>query len=59
MTPEMKAKIDAMDQIEMARLWRFAPIGSPILSGDTGQYFSVRFKSLGGMTPEVSKYIGW
>jgi len=56
-----KAKIDAMTQVEMARLWRFAPSGHPYFLGGSPLYehFQARFKALGGMTPEVSKRIGW
>ena len=59
MTPEMKQRIDAMTQVEMARLWRFAPIGDPILQGETGHYFIQRFRELGGFSPAISKAIGW
>jgi hypothetical protein len=56
-----KRKLDAMDQVEMARLYRFAPIGHPVFNSDNNlyEYFKAKFKELGGMTPEVSKEIGW
>ena len=54
-------KISEMPHIEMARLVRFAPSGHPIF--DTRyplhEQFGARFESLGGMTPELSKQIGW
>ena len=58
-TPEMKARIDAMSQAEMASKWRFAPVGDPMFQPPNGEYFAARFKSLGGMTPELSKRLGW
>jgi hypothetical protein len=57
LTSELKARIDAMSQTEMARLWRFSPIGDPLFQGDTGAYFEARFKSLGFFTPAISKRI--
>jgi hypothetical protein len=59
MTTEQKSEIDAMPQIAMARLWRFAEDGHPLLSGETGKYFSQVFNSRGGMTTEISKALGW
>jgi hypothetical protein len=59
MTPEQKAIIDAMTQEEMARIWRFAKPGEPLLQGDTGTYFRDSFISKGWFTPEISKRIGW
>ncbi len=55
----LRAKIDGMSQIEMARKYRFAPIGDPMFQGRVGTYFAKRFKELGGMTPAISKQIGW
>ena len=40
MTPEQKSKIDNMSYESMLSLWRFAPIGDPLFSGETGEYFS-------------------
>ena len=58
---EWKAHIDKMSQTEMARLYRSAPVGHPIFRADLPlfDYFKERFKKLGGMTPEISKKIGW
>ena len=54
-----KKVIDGMSQMQMASLWRFAPIGHPYFSNrDLSQYFQDRFKNLGGFTPEISKSIG-
>lgn len=55
----VKAQIDVMSREEMARKWRFAPIGDPMFQPPYGDYFAERFKSLGGMSPEISKELGW
>ena len=56
-----KKRIDDMSHIEMARLWRFAPIGHPVFRMDSPlyEYFKERFNKFGGMTPLISKAIGW
>ena len=59
MTPDEKAQIDSMSQYDLCRLWRFAKFPHPLLQGDTGEYFSLRLKELGGFTPEISKSLGW
>lgn len=58
---EWKEKLQNMSQIEMARLFRFAPGGHPVFDTKLPLYeiFEKRFKELGGMTPEISKAIGW
>lgn len=58
---EHKKMIDQMSQEEMASLHRFAPVGHKYfdMSLPLAEYFSARFKKLGGMTPEISKGIGW
>ena len=55
----LRAKIDRMSQIEMARRHRFTPPGDPMFQGRVGEYFAERFKNLGGMTTAISKQIGW
>ena len=54
-------KINNMTQIEMATLYRFAPVGHTYfdISLPFNDLFKKRFASLGGMTPEISKQIGW
>jgi len=60
MTENEKQRIDDMTQEEMARLWRFAPVGHPLFQGDTGDYFKgVFFGKKGGFTPAISKNLGW
>jgi len=59
---EYKKSIDGMTQYDMGRLQRFAPIGHPIFdSRNEGlyEYFQEKFKSLGGMTPGLSKELGF
>lgn len=53
-------KIRALPHEEMARLWRFAAPGHIYFDITLPLHlaFKVRFASLGGMTPEVSKAIG-
>lgn len=54
-------EINKLSHEEMARLWRFAPVGHKYF--DNGKpyanYFEERFQKLGGMTPEISKHIGF
>lgn len=59
MTPELKREIDALSREAMARLWRFAPAGHPMLADEAGKYFERRFRELGGFSPAISKAIGW
>ena len=54
-----KDRIDKMDQMEMARILRFAPAGHPYFNKPLSEYFEKRFEKLGGMTPAISKAIGW
>lgn len=58
-TDEERERINKMTHEELARSLRFDPPGSPQWQGLRGQYRMERFKSLGGMTPEMSKRIGW
>lgn len=53
-------KINNMSQLEMARLWRFAPPGHRYFD-TTKPFWNVfknRFDDLGGFTPAISKAIG-
>ena len=61
---EIQKHIDAinkMSQLEMCRLWRFAPVGHIYFDDSKPFYthFKKRFDTLGGFTPEISKTIGW
>jgi len=53
--------INKMTQREMASLRRFAPSGHPYFDKRKAfwKVFEKRFKELGGMTPAISKSIGW
>jgi len=64
MTPrEFKECLDDLKKMsheDCARLWRFAPFGNVYFSNEAlYEEFQKHFKSLGGMTPEISKKIGW
>ena len=59
MTDTEKSIIDGMSQYGLCRMWRFAKFGEPLLQGDTGDYFAKRMKEKGGMTPTISKTLGW
>lgn len=54
-------KINKMTHVEMANLWRFAPIGHKYFDFNKPywEYFQKRFEEFGGMTPAISKQIGW
>jgi len=54
-----KEIINQMSQMEMARLMRFAPAGYLYFTKPLSGYFEKRFHKLGGMTPAISKAIGW
>ena len=57
---DWKLKIDGMSQVECARLHRFGESGIPVfITEELHKYFNAHFKSLGGMTPGISKLIGW
>ena len=57
----MKRDIDSLTQIQMADLQRHAPAGHPYFDLELPLYehFRARFEKLGGMTPAISKAIGW
>jgi len=59
MTDEQKKEIDGMTHYGLCERWRFAPIGDPLLAGDTGDYFAKVLKEKGNFTPEISKDLGW
>ncbi|MGB0925475.1 MAG: hypothetical protein ACPGTS_02080 [Minisyncoccia bacterium] len=57
-----KKDIESLSQSQMAHLIRFAPIGHPYFNmaySDIYKTFEARFNKLGGMSPEISKSIGW
>jgi len=61
LSQEQKEKIDKMTQMEMARLYRFAKPGHPyfVYGTPVAIYFNEVFEKRGGITPEVSKLMGW
>jgi len=60
MMAEQKQRIDNMAHEQMARFYRFAPSSDPIIQTPLlWDMFIERFEGLGGMTPELSKRIGF
>jgi len=60
----MKKQIDAMNYEQMLGIWRFAPIGADIVSGEVGDYFketmfSKKKQLSDGDQVRASKNIGW
>lgn len=53
--------IDGMSHADMARVYRFSPSGHPYFDRrlPLNKRFMERFSELGGMTPSISKQIGW
>lgn len=57
---KLKAEIDAMSHFDLAYAWRFSPPGNQYFTTpEVFEYFEKAFKAKGGMTPEISKRIGW
>ena len=54
-------QINEMSHEEMCNLWRFGGCGHPffIKNSTLNDVFMKRFQSFGGMTPSMSKKIGW
>jgi hypothetical protein len=54
-------EISTMTHVQMARLYRFSPIGDPLFDKSLPIFnaFMERFKAFGGFTPAISKEIGW
>lgn len=65
LSPELKADIDSRSYSSLLNEWRFAPSGSPMFQGESGEYFGKRMAELraqpGGQDRHVaaSKQIGW
>ena len=64
MTDELKRWIDGASYEELLSRWRFAPVGSPLFAGDTGDYYSevmaAKRKEVGNDEHvRASKSIGW
>lgn len=62
LTPERKAYIDSLSYAQLLHGWRFAPVGSPMLCGETGDYWGKRMRELrkqGADHVGASKAIGW
>ena len=53
--------VKSMSQVELARLWRFAPTGHPYFDNSLPIFpvFKERFfDHFGGFTPEINKLLG-
>ncbi len=64
MNSEFKKHIKTINNLtywEMGHLYRFAPSGHLYFESNSqlNKYFMDKFKQLGGMTPSLSKSIGW
>jgi len=58
---DWKDKIDGMSHFEMCRYVRFAPCGHPLFDKTLplAEYFRAKYEEYGGMTPAISKELGW
>ena len=63
MTPEQKKWIDEADLDTLLREWRYAPMGDPMMAGETGEYYSKVMFSKRDKDPAAwvaaSKRAGW
>lgn len=58
---QQKIEIDQLTHEQMATIYRHSPSGHPWFDSTLplNDYFMERFNSFGGMTPAISKTIGW
>jgi len=57
---KLKAEIDTMSHFDLAYTWRFSPPGNRYFTiSEVFQYFKKTLKDKGGITPEISKKMGW
>jgi hypothetical protein len=59
---KIKAEIDKLSRLEMARLWRYASSDCIYFDNrnpEIVEHFKKRFEDLGGWSPNISKAIGW
>lgn len=65
LTADVKARIDQLYYDQLLFTWRNAPLGDPMMQGESGQYWSKRMRDLrdapGGDDRHVdaSKKVGW
>lgn len=64
MTPEQKEWIDNASYEELFRVMRFAPIGDPMMQGESGDYFISKFNKRRSEVgheehTRISKKLGW
>ena len=61
-TQQHLAYIRTMSHLDMAYMWRFTPSGHPYFNTEyplLTNEFAKRWELFGGMTPAISKKIGW
>jgi hypothetical protein len=59
-TNALLRKVEQMSHEDMARAWRFAPVGSPYFADQrVWDVFNARWQAFRGWNPELSKRIGW
>lgn len=54
-----KNEIDEASHFQLARAWRFAGDDCNWFSPEVFPHYQARFNTFGGMTPQISKQIGW
>ncbi len=61
MDAKQKKQIDEMSYEQLLRFWRFAPVGEPLMQGETGAYYSSVMGEKKNHVDHVaaSKRIGW
>lgn len=64
LTSTLKQQIDNMSYEQLLYKWRFAPAGTDLFQGETGEYFKSKlFEKRNQLSVSeqvaVSKYVGW
>ena len=63
LTSDLEQEINKMNIVELLRKWRFAPIGDPLLQGESGAHLGARLSELCSKDPDAyvraSKALGW
>lgn len=64
MDQNIKDKIDKMSYEQMLYTWRFAPVGSPMFTGEAGEYFKTVMLEKKNQFDDAahsvaSKSVGW
>lgn len=61
LTPTVQEQIDSMSPQALLKTWRFAPLGDPLLQGESGDYIAQRLQRVREEEDWValSKAVGW